>query len=971
MPDGPEIATAYVSLIPTMKGASAAIATELGGSKATGAAAKAGATSGKVWGARFAAAGRIATVGLTLPILAVGAAALSSALTVDDAYDKIRSGTGATGKTLEGLQASFDKVAKSTPADMDKVSSTVADLNTRLGLTGPTLEKLSSQILEAGRMGEVEVDVRKLTGAFSAFGVEGKATTGRMDELFQVSQASGVGINDLAGTMAKSGGILKQLGFGFTESASLLGTLDKAGVNSKAVMSSMQAGLVKLAKDGEKPQDAFKRVTGEIEGFVKSGDDAAALELAGKVFGTRGAGQFISAIKSGKVEMDNLTKSAGLSGDKILAVADETKDFPELWAEFKNSATLALAPIGEKLMPAISDAIALAAPYLQKFADWFSGLSEGQVKILIGVAAALALIGPVLWIINAALAANPIVWIIAGVLALVAGLIWFFTQTKVGQKIIEVAWAIIKGSIKAVVDWWMNTALPAIKRFFGGISRVIGAVVGWVKKNWPLLLGIITGPIGLAVLWVIKNWGKIKAAFVTVWNWVKKNVFDKIGAFFGKGGPLRTMFANVVNAIGTIFSGVQGKLSAVWSWVKTNVFDKIGAFLGKGGPLRTAFSRVKDAIGTIWDGLKELAAKPINFVLGTVYNDGIRAWVGDLFKFFNKANPLPKASLVEFAQGSEDHRAQIARGGAMRLWAEPETGGEAYIPLAASKRGRSTEILSRVASKFGYGLTAYAGGGFFGEAADFLRGPVGYVKEKAGAVIRDKFGSRSGGMWDLLGAMPRMMVGPLADYAKNKLASLFGGGASGGAKYDGKAAGAIGWRRQWDIVKKAFPTAQLTSAYRPGAITAVGTPSYHGLGRAIDISPRMDIFNWLAKSFPGATELIFSPANNRQLYKGQQTLFGEPTRGDHFDHIHWAMANGGILPGVYDRGGWLPAGGVGVNLTGRPEAVLSPVESKALKAGLANPAPAQYHFHTTRVTVRDVVQAERLHELRSWAGAGG
>jgi hypothetical protein len=30
----------------------------------------------------------------------------------------------------------------------------------------------------------------------------------------------------------------------------------------------------------------------------------------------------------------------------------------------------------------------------------------------------------------------------------------------------------------------------------------------------------------------------------------------------------------------------------------------------------------------------------------------------------------------------------------MRLWAEPETGGEAYIPLAPSKRARSERILA-------------------------------------------------------------------------------------------------------------------------------------------------------------------------------------------------------------------------------------------------------------------------------------
>lgn len=58
-----------------------------------------------------------------------------------------------------------------------------------------------------------------------------------------------------------------------------------------------------------------------------------------------------------------------------------------------------------------------------------------------------------------------------------------------------------------------------------------------------------------------------------------------------------------------------------------------------------------------------------------------------------------------FANGSEHHVAQIAPAGAWRVWAEPETGGEAYIPLSQAKRARSTRILSEVADRFGYKLT--------------------------------------------------------------------------------------------------------------------------------------------------------------------------------------------------------------------------------------------------------------------------
>lgn len=56
---------------------------------------------------------------------------------------------------------------------------------------------------------------------------------------------------------------------------------------------------------------------------------------------------------------------------------------------------------------------------------------------------------------------------------------------------------------------------------------------------------------------------------------------------------------------------------------------------------------------------------------------------------------------LHFANGSERHVAQISGFRGARVWAEPETGGEAYIPLSGMKRGRSESILSEVADRFG------------------------------------------------------------------------------------------------------------------------------------------------------------------------------------------------------------------------------------------------------------------------------
>lgn len=60
---------------------------------------------------------------------------------------------------------------------------------------------------------------------------------------------------------------------------------------------------------------------------------------------------------------------------------------------------------------------------------------------------------------------------------------------------------------------------------------------------------------------------------------------------------------------------------------------------------------------------------------------------------------------------SENHVAQIAPAGAWRVWAEEETGGEAYIPLAPSKRQRSMDIWEETGKRLGVDMEYFANGG--------------------------------------------------------------------------------------------------------------------------------------------------------------------------------------------------------------------------------------------------------------------
>lgn len=113
------------------------------------------------------------------------------------------------------------------------------------------------------------------------------------------------------------------------------------------------------------------------------------------------------------------------------------------------------------------------------------------------------------------------------------------------------------------------------------------------------------------------------------------------------------------------------------------------------------------------------------------------------------------------------------------------------------------------------------------------------------------------------------------------------------------------WRNLWAITKDQFPNARLTSAYRGGSRTVSGNASYHSRGMAIDVSPSMDIFNfWRNKYGANLAELIYSPANGKQIKNGSNHYYTGAVRGMHFNHVHIAArqalsdAMAGGLPGM-------------------------------------------------------------------------
>lgn len=105
--------------------------------------------------------------------------------------------------------------------------------------------------------------------------------------------------------------------------------------------------------------------------------------------------------------------------------------------------------------------------------------------------------------------------------------------------------------------------------------------------------------------------------------------------------------------------------------------------------------------------------------------------------------PQADGGIVEYYASGGIREAHIAADGANRiLYAERGTGGEAFIPLAPSKRARSTDILEDVAGRFGYQLSpAGAGGGITVNVGDVYGANEG-VGDAVVTRLRDHMAAR-------------------------------------------------------------------------------------------------------------------------------------------------------------------------------------------------------------------------------------
>lgn len=662
---------------------------------------------GIISGENLAKMGAIAGAGL----LGLGKILYDIGSTFDDVSDTIRVGTGATGDNLAALEDIAKNVGSTVPASFESIGATVADLNTRLGLTGAPLETLTKQVAELGNLGQ-EIDIDSLSASFNAFGVEGANTSRVLDELFRVSQATGVPINDLANSALKGGPALKQFGFSLAESAGLIGTLDKAGLDADKMMGGLTKSLTAFAKAGQDPQQALYGTVGEIERFIKAGDQAGAINVAAKLFGVKGAGQFVDAVQQGRLSVDDFVSATGAGSDTILGAAEETRDFAEQWELFKNKTLVALEPLASKVFGIIGTGMQWITdngiPALKDFAAWFDQ-NRTTIAIVAGVITATLLpsltVMTVGWATAGAAAVKSAALSVAASYRTVGGWVAMAASAALNGATIATIWTATQ---IAAAAGWIRMQVSAIGAFIAtaasSTAQAAITTTAWVvaaaksAAGWALMRAQAVGAF------IAAGASAIAQAAITAGAWVASSARTVGAVALSTAAFVAQRAVLVAGAVATgVMAAAQWALNAAMTANPIGIIIALLAGLVAGVVLAYKNSETfRNIVQAAWEGIKVAASFAWNNVLKPAL-DGLLAalgWVGDKAMWLWQNVMVPAWDAI--------------RGAIEAVWN--------FIRPILDNIGRGIQVLGEIASKVGDAMR-----NAFNGVVDVLKAPIHMV----------------------------------------------------------------------------------------------------------------------------------------------------------------------------------------------------------------------------------------------------
>ncbi|WP_084644303.1 phage tail tape measure protein [Microbacterium gubbeenense] len=619
---GVELATAWVRLVPSMEGATDSIVKSL--APGTAAAEKEGTKAGKGWSSRVKKAIGVAAIGGAV----VGAfkGLYSVGDTFDQVTDQIRTGTGASGRALDGLVESAKEVGKTIPIEFGTAGDAIAALNTYTGESGKSLENLSTQVLESSRLlGEDGVANAEAYGqALNQWSLDADTGAESLDGLFKVTQDYGVGLGGLIGQLNTYGSVLQNAGFSMEESAVLFGSLQKSGLDVSRIMPGLNKSFRDWAGEGKDVQAELGRT---VSAIAEAETSTEALALATDVFGAEGAQRMTTAIRNGSFALEDLDGALSGSAGLIRETGEEQMSFSERWQQTMNTAMTAIEPLATGIFQALSDGLTAAMPTLQALGEWVSQNTTtiGVIAGVIGVTLVAAMVAwtASIWASTVALLANPVTWIIVGIMALIAAVVALVMNWD------EVV-AFITGIWSGFIDWVVSVG-EGFLSWWNGLWSAVGQ---WIQDTWngftswveSKFQGFLSGvrAIGQAISdWWNGLWSGIGNFVRDTWEGFTSWVEEKFRLFMLGVIIVGDQIASWWNGL---WSGISGFVTDTWNGFVGWVMDIFGGFAagirGIGDGIASWWNGLWSGIGSffesIFGGLAGFAETAFNAVLGAV-----------------------------------------------------------------------------------------------------------------------------------------------------------------------------------------------------------------------------------------------------------------------------------------------------------------------------------------------------------------
>jgi len=539
-----------------------------------------------------------------------------------DAYgESVSEVSGVIGEVI----SSIDGMREANETALGDMAAKVMDFNTVFGIeTGRTLQVVG-QLIKNGLVSDAEQGMDLLTAVMGK--VPANVREDVMDALDEYAPfMTAIGIQgEAAFTLLadaaskgmygidKTGDALKEFGIRATDmSETSAGAFEAIGLSQQDMANQLLAG-------GDTARGAFDQILGGLQGIE---DPAARAQAAIALFGTPLEDLGVNEIPK---FLEGLQNIDGGLGDTAGAADDMSKTVNDTagvaFTELQRTYEGLIGTVGQFLLPILRD-----------LTD-FLNENPAILNILIGVLGflALAFIGVTVatWAMNTALLANPITWIVIGIVAaiglLVAAVIWLVSNWDAVWKTISDIFMGFFGWFGGVMDgffgWWnglWESVGKALEDAWNGmvewVTDVVDGFLSWFSENWGLILSFIIGPMGLAIQWLVENWDAV-VSFIS-------DVVGNIGKFFSDG------FNAVADFMSTVWGNIGKGIREVWEGL-LDFFEGIpDAILGFFGGIGSwLYNAGRDLINGLFEGISSLASNIGNFFL-----DILPDWIVAPFK---------------------------------------------------------------------------------------------------------------------------------------------------------------------------------------------------------------------------------------------------------------------------------------------------------------------------------------------------